>query len=228
MSLGEEIRGRGHWDFSIHPRHFRSDRIPYENLLAVLRAARVQLTGWDFPHIGHDDEVISGKDFVGFDTDWFYYREAVRFWQSAQFAHVVGIREDWYDRGSPTMWRPPTVEPGALLGLADVVTTYTEVFEFAARLASGPAGDENWVIGVTLTGLKGRRLYAENPRRILSMQYVGQIDEWGWEDSFTREELLANAANLAVAKARDLFLRFRADLSPDVLRDIQKDTRRVS
>ncbi len=227
MTLSDEISTRGYWNISIHPATFQVERIGYQVLLQVLRGARVQLTGWDFPHIGHDNELISGKDFIGFDTDWFYYREVVRFWQSGQFVYRVGIREDWYERGSPTMWRPPNLKPGVLLGLADVVTTYTEIFEFAARLASQP-DDDKWIIGVTLMGLKGRQLYAENPRRALSTSYVSQIDEWAWEESFTQGQLLADASELAVAKARELLLRFRADMSLDVLRDIQKDTRRVS
>ncbi len=227
MSLIEEIHARGHWWIRVRPARFDSARLVYEELLPVLRQARVQLTGWDFPHLGNEDDLIHGTDYIGVNTDWFHYREAVRFWQSGQLAYLIGIREDWYERDTLTMWRPPTTTPGELLGLADTLTTYTEVFEFAARLARTKAGDEEMVIGVDLNGLADRQLYAENPARSLSRRYASQIKSFGWEEPFSRTRLFADASELALVKARDLFLRFGAELELDVLRDIQRETRRV-
>ncbi len=226
-TLATEIRSRGHWFTVVRPAQFQPARLGYEELLPALRASRVQLSGWDFPHLGHEDALIRGEDWIGVDTDWFYYREVVRFTQSGQFAYLGGIREDWYERGSPTMWRPPTVVPGELLGLADTVTTYTEVFEFASRLATTKAGDETMSIAIELNGLQGRQLYAENPARMLSGRYIAQIPSFRWEASYSRQQLLANARELAVERVRDLFLRFGFEADLDVLTDIQGASRRV-
>jgi hypothetical protein len=75
------------------------------------------VTGWNFPHLG-DEPLIRETDFIGVDTDWFYYREIVHFWQSGLFVYLFGIREDWYDQGHPTLWRPPSTVPGELLGIS--------------------------------------------------------------------------------------------------------------
>jgi hypothetical protein len=227
VALADEIATRGRWWIRIRPPGFQPARLEYEQLLPILKQSRVQLTGWDFPHLGRDEDVTAGKDFIAIETDWYYYREVVGFWQSGLFAYLLGIREDWYDRGSPTMWRPPDVTPGRLLGLADVVTTYTELFEFAARLSSQLPAENQLTVAVDLIGLQGRRLYAENPARTLSFRYTAQIDRYGWSESFRREVLLSSASDLAVQKARDLLLRFKVEFSIETLRDIQADTRKV-
>lgn len=227
MTLPDEISTRGRWWIRIRPPGFRPARLDYEQLLPILKRSRVQLSGWDFPHLGHDQDVKPGQDFIAIETDWYYYREVVGFWQSGLFAYLLGIREDWYDRGTPTMWQPPATTPGQLIGLADVVTTYTEVFEFAARLANYFPGENHVIIAVDLIGLQGRRLYAENPARTLSLSYTARIDRYAWTETFRRDALLSSASELAVQKARDMLLRFSAEFSTDTLRDIQADGRKV-
>jgi hypothetical protein len=227
VSLADDIRSRGHWWIRIRPPGFRADRLRYEELLPILKQSRVQLTGWDFPHLGHDNEVIGGRDYIGFETDWFYYREVVGLWQSGLFAYLLGIREDWYERGAPTMWRPPDTTPGRLLGLGDAVTTYAEVFEFAARLASKFEGDKHLVIAVDLHGLKGRQIYAENQARTLGSIYTAQTDRFDWTETYTRDTLLTSASELALDKSRELLLRFGIEFDITVLREIQSDTRKV-
>ncbi len=227
MTLTEDIHSRGYWWIRVRPPGFRPDRLAYEELLPILKHSRVQLTGWDFPHLGDDHAMLRGRDYISFATDWFYYREVLAFWQSGLFAYLIGIREDWYDRGTPTMWRPPSTTPGQLLGLSDAITTYTEIFEFAARFTDGFPDDQQLVLAVDLVGLGGRQLYAENPARSLFTRYQSQIDRFNWTDAYTRDLLLTSASDLAVQKARDLFLRFGIEFDVDLLREIQAETRRV-
>jgi hypothetical protein len=114
-----------------------------------------------------------------------------------------------------------------IAGHFEVIATHTEIFEFATRLSESDAGSEEIVIAVELHGLNDRRLFAENPARSPFRRYSAQIPSFGWEEMYRRERLITEGCELAVTKARDIFLRFGLEMDLGIVRDIQQETRRV-
>ena len=81
-------------------------------------------------------------------------------------------------------------------------------------------------VDAAVVGLAGREVYADNPRRHLVRPYVASADL----DTFQidqvdilRTELTATATDRAREAARQLFLWFGLDLTPEVLRGVQEE-----
>jgi hypothetical protein len=108
------------------------------------------------------------------------------------------------------------------------VSTLTEIYLFASNLSLSAAGDDSMVVSVSISGIEGRQIYSEDPARGLMRQWVAHISEFGWTDKFSRESLRTHGRELAVTKARDLLDRFGSQISLEILRDIQHQTRRIS
>lgn len=223
--LVAEIRSRGHYDIVVRPAAFVIDRIPYEELWPIIQKCSVSLRGWDFPHAGTEDTLQHFDDSIRQRVDWQYYREMWRLYQSGQFAYVGGIHEDWAERSE--RWRPPDPPEGArgLLGGQDLVARFTEVYEFAARLAATPAGDDLMHIEVALRNLAGRQLYMEDPARHLTQTYRTDTAEFAAAETVDRAELLAEPQILARSAVRKLLLRFHFNAHETVLEQLQDNLR---
>src|SRR2546428_602147 len=158
--LEEEIRSRGYWWIVIRPASYVPNRIDFLDLETILRRARIQLRGWDFPHIDERNPLKRRlKSITGF-TDWMYYREIWRFYQSGQFSYLMGIHEDWVDRTNAANFglgwgRPQALaSKGPLLGVGDALFRITEAYQFASKLAVTPAGDDKMHIKIEVHGLR--------------------------------------------------------------------------
>jgi hypothetical protein len=211
--LTDAIRARGHWLIVIRPERFVPARVQYKDLRHVLDRCVVRLRGWDFPHI-EEQHRRRGQDWIGGETQWMYYREAWRFYQSGQFAYLLAIHEDWVDEVPDPSWGPPhnlrTVGP--LLGFGDTVDRFTETYELAARLAATDAGDERMVVDVRVRNLARRTLWMDDPRRPpLPLVYRTDATEIPWRRAYRREDLLADALVLARDPIREFMARFGLD-----------------
>ena len=220
----ELIRTRGYWRVSIRPESYVPRRVP-----SVLRAAElvdtlaVRLRGWDFPHRGESSQRSVGSSWVEYAGQPLHYIEWWRIYQSGHFVYEGGFPIDWRDRSRA--W-PPDAEwkPGQLLGVGDTVYRFTEIFEFAARLAASEAGDEPMRIEIALGGLRDRTLYFDDSRRIpFSVDHTAKIDEYILPvTSTSRSDLAATARDMAVQAARDLFERCGWQTGPELLRAHQE------
>ena len=162
--LLDKIRSRGYWQVVIRPHEFDEQRIAdIFALYPILERCSVQLRGWNYPHLHRSVQFHIDTDWIGQEFQWEHYLELWRFYQSGQFIHIAGIRSDWRDQSD--IWPPATNGwlPGSVLGIGDTVFGFTEIFEFAARLAFTDASDDFMHISVTLKGLKDRRLQDDSP-----------------------------------------------------------------
>ncbi|MGH7807080.1 MAG: hypothetical protein ACRENT_03215, partial [Thermodesulfobacteriota bacterium] len=161
----DKIRSRGYWRVVIYPTRFIKDRIsPITVLYPLVEKTSVQLRGWDFPHVDRKQDPHIDLDWISQEVDWNHSVEVWRFYQSGQFIHYAGIGSDWRDQSG--LWPADKGwTPGALLGIVHTVFRFTEIFEFASRLALTDAGDEQMHIEVTLSGLQGRKLFVDSERR---------------------------------------------------------------
>ena len=116
--------------------------------------------------------------------------------------------------------------PGAVLGIGDTVFGFTEIFEFAARLAFTDASDDFMHISVTLKGLKDRRLQDDGPGgEEGAMPYQAKIMEYPYQVDVPRTELIARPRGLALEAAGELFKRFNWNPAPGVLHGLQEQLR---
>jgi hypothetical protein len=212
--LTKEIRTAGYWEVAIHPASFREKRIPsLLDLEPMLQKCVVAVRGWDFPHIDRQARVIPRLDFIEQESDWEQFRERWRFYQSGLFVILRAMHYDWRDRSS---WHPRDAgwKRGATLGIGEALYALFEVFELAARLSNTPAGDDRMRVAITAGGLQGRMLVVDDPRRFgfPRAEHVAAIESFPLDLQYSRAELLANPAELAVAAARELFARFNWDI----------------
>jgi hypothetical protein len=109
-------------------------------------------------------------------------------YQSAQFVHHFAMREE-YEAASR--------EPRGL-DFVNTVFTFTEIFEFAARLATRGLLSPSCEIMVGLHDCEGRRVISWEPGRYLSGDYISTQDSITYERSFDVEELVAHPQEAAL------------------------------
>lgn len=221
----EKIRSRGFWQVIIRPVKYKGDRVKFTILLPLIEKTSIQLRGWDFPHIDTINPIQKDIKWIGQECDWGHFVESWRFYQSGQFVHVGGIWQDWRDQSE--FWPGgKDWKPGALLDVANTVFHFSEIFEFAARLAFTEAGDDLIHIEIKLHGLGGRLLWTDDPRRMpLSRHYTATIDEFPCTSDVSRTELIANPNNLALPHVQQLFARFGWEPSLEHLKMFQPKAR---
>lgn len=219
--ITRRILSAGYWRVTIHPASFREKRVA--NILAlfpIVQKSAVEVRGWDFPHVDRHADPVPNLDFIEQETEWEHTAEKWRFYQSGQFAVLRAMPYDWRDRSG---WWPPDAgwKRGGALGIGDALFQFFEIFEFAARLSNTEAGDDHMRVGVEIGGLRDRALVVDDPRRLgfPRNRNVATIDTFPIDAVHARTDLLANASDLAVAAARELFARFGKDLSAERLRE---------
>lgn len=171
----EEVRNGPHWKVVIHPQEFERERIAtLDECWAVVRESQVRLRGWPYPHLDHKHREM-GKDWVASHVEAFNeQREYWRLFQSGQFVHYFGFWED------VPSWRSETEEryrawgidadgfsPNGFLDIDNALYTFTEIFEFTARLtATGALGarHEAPAVRIGMHRIRDRALSATLPR----------------------------------------------------------------
>lgn len=212
-SLIERIRSRGHWRVVIRPTRFVEKLIPsVVDLFPIVQKSAVELRGWDFPHIAQNQRPHIDIDWVGQEFEWQHYLEIWRFYQSGQFVHVSGMFDDWRDQSE--LWNrplPANWQPGADMPFTNTVWRFTEIFEFASRLAASDAYSavDRVQVEIVLSRLQGRRLYVDAPRKTPFLNnYQATLNELPFSAEYNREDLIAESRKLALPPASELFQRF--------------------
>ncbi len=86
---------------------------------------------------------------------------------------------------------------------------FTEVFELAARLATGPIDGDTLSLAIKIVGLEQRELWMDNRRRIgFHYPRKAAIAEFPQMFALPRDRLVAETRQLAVTAAGELFARF--------------------
>jgi hypothetical protein len=221
-----KIRSRGYCRVRVRPEAYVERRIQHIGALQhLLEKSVVKLRGWDYPHIDRSAPVRRFQSYVMQETDWSHYVEMWRFYQSGQFVHYFGLREDWFEdeilKSRASLWGK-----GPILLFVSTIFELTEIFEFAARLSLTEAGDDPMSIDIALTGLKGRRLRPSDLHVWLPDEYAAEVDEFNYATSISRGDLVARPREFAAQASQQLFAQFGLDLELDVLRAHQEGLRR--
>ena len=216
--LLDTIRSKGYWRVVIRPNHFVEQRV--EDIAAlkpILEKSSVRLRGWDFPHVNGKGKAYPDRDSIAQEFEWKEYHEFWRFYQSGQFIYYGGFVSDWRESASDHKG----VERHKTLRAVDMVVRFTEVFEFAARLALTQVADTQTHIEIKASGLKDRSIWF-NPEKYDPWPTLkAHVAEFRYEDDVPNAKLMAESRELALVAARELFKRFDWDPNLDVLRDMQ-------
>lgn len=205
----------------IRPGEYSNDRLALRNLRGIVEQTRVQLRGWDFPHLSsRGNEWGRGSDWVDSWSSFMGHLEYWRMYQSGQFLHLSGVREvmeEAWDRQLRSVAGFFSDNEGEVPGFFDFINfvySTTEVFEFAAQLCQAqvyPEGSVTVQIGLhdisgfglsTSPGRDLRRLYRTNMNVV---ENTWRIDS---------AELIAGSAELALSAVVWFFERFQWDDQP--------------
>jgi hypothetical protein len=218
--LAQRIRSRCYWRANIRPDHFNPQRIgDYARLDAIVRDSAVSLRGWDYPHVGGRTLREAGTDWIGETIEWDVHHELWRFYQSGNFLSLSGL---WYD------WRDPSTDSVApIFPFWDTLWRFTEIFEFAARLASTEAGDDEMRVEITIGNIGGRQLYQDDPRKTGFRIYHFPYETFEWPLHPTapirREELTMQPRELALTPMHEMMQRFGFAANRESLRAYQQE-----
>lgn len=224
--LVAKIKSRGYWRVVIRPTEFNKQLIPsLAECSRLLYEAKVSLRGWDYPHIDRDGPT-NGLDWVECSTDALEIYEYWRFYQSGQFAHLFNCREDWVapPQLGVVSWKklPPS---SAVLSILSTLYRITEIYEFAARLASKKVIPYRLSVEIELHGMKDRTLVLTDPMRAPLLElYTCKVDSLPQPARVvSTAELLERSSEFALESIIWFFERFNwRDIPTDILRNDQR------
>jgi len=222
----EHIKSRCYWHTIIRPETFVSNRVAdYSRLFAIARDSAVSLRGWDFPHIDYrDDGVRHGEDWVGQEIDRHHHIESWRLYQSGQFVSVLGLWYDWEGRSESN---PDGDGPVDFFPLWDTIYRFTEIYEFAARLALTEAADVNMRVTVKIGNLQNRVLVQDHHGKTQLRHYHYSDESFTYPihdaEPIKRELLIANPRKFAAEAMVELFQRFGFMVNHESARSWQEE-----
>ena len=218
----KKIKTRGYWEVLIQPNRFVENLV--ESLAKckeIMREVSVRLRGWDYPFYNTNNPPTTGLNCIEQSLDWEYILEFWRYYQSGQFIHFFGMIEDWQDQARRIDKINLTTIPS--LAIISALYKFTEIYEFASRLAAkGLLGDE-CKISIILHSTKNRQLVMLDLRRHLFGKYKSELDSIPREISISTADLMAKSAELSLDHTIWVFQRFNWDNpSRSVLLEDQK------
>lgn len=222
--LKDKLDSRGYWRVEIRPVVYRDRRVPSPRVLQrAIERARVELRGWDFPHIGRSWELPEHQSWIGVETDWSVHVELWRAYVSGQFVYRGGVWTDWLDQhifgNTGEQWKPKQGMP-----LVSSLWSITEFYEFAARYSQTEAGDDAMFVGVSFHGMKGRVLFGDHERRRGFHHYgPARMDTFEFPRELSRSELISDAPKIAMACAAELFAAFGYEPGGELLESLQSE-----
>lgn len=226
----KKIKSKGYWEINIHPDVYNSQRIEKQKIKDIIRYAVVELRGWDYPHFRDSEgEPYPISDGIEKFIDWSNHIEFWRMTKSANFYHLLALREDWMeDVEYRNIWaRGDGLKGKKWLGVLGALYTLVEIFEFAKRLATQNIFDENVIIETKLYDLSDRELVVDSFNRVPFMfPRKAKISEpWSYHtQTFSTNDLLNKSDQFALEAYLDLIYLFQWENPPieNFKNDIQK------
>ncbi len=214
----EKIKSRGYWKVIIRPLQFKKTRInSLKECIKLVEENSVRFRGWDYPMFSRKHVRIK-EDYVESIIDMDDHIEVWRMYQSGQFAHLVGVYEDW--------WKYEEVKlkyGGPVLSTLSTLYTVTVIYEFASRLARKNLFENRFNLSIQLNGMKNRTLQTLDFRRILFRTYTCDLKEITDARELSAEEIITKPYDLALNHTIQIFARFNwMDPPKEILKQDQK------
>lgn len=232
MTILEErinkIKSKGYWRVLIRPTTFETRRIPtFSGARQIIDSSKVSLRGWDYPY-WQDSEAKNVGEYVECSVDWSQYIEYWRFYRSGQFMHLFAVHEDHIDveKSLGTSY-PPRPKRSGYLSFIGATLIVTEIFEFAARLASKDILSPAAFVSIGLYNMYDHQLAAFNSRRLMPDRYVRESSEpIVFETQVSAQDLISKTDELALDAVVEIFEHFNWNNPPrDILAEDQRRLR---
>jgi hypothetical protein len=211
QSTAEKIKTKGYWAISIRPATYLESRVPSRDELFVLVHDRaVSVNGRTIPSVdGVPHALVTGPDWIEFNSEWGADLQSWRFYQSGQFVLLLGIWTDW---NGTSPWRPGSPSQERTFPLWDSLATFVAIYEFAARLSLTVAGSDQMVVSTMIKNLQEARLVQDNPGKGPLRQHVFQNEAFvyprGKSASIDRTILVGDSRTLAAEAGNALLQQF--------------------
>lgn len=228
-SVLSEIKKQGYWCVEFQPLVIDNKRIDsLPKCREVVKKARVQLRGWDYPHWPDSNSdsraLYNCNDYIESWTNFGRYKEIWRLYQNAQFIHFFAMKEDYDDDGIFSPSTPPVI-PGSSLYVINTIYKFTEIYEFLRRLAQQGIYKEGVKIFVALHNTVNRKLILEDPSRVgLSIDYETANPEIKFNNTYAEQDILEKSEHLAFMQIIKTFHQFNWNNPPEMtIKDDQNE-----
>jgi hypothetical protein len=220
--LLEKIKSQGYWRVNFRPATISDPLLSLKECFDVVDHNRVQLRGWDYPHVQRNEEHGgTGRQGEYFEswTDWSRHREFWRMYRSSQFIHYMTLWEDRIEGKDRVQSRIPAV---SVLGTGGTVYVTTEVFEFLSRVTRAGLYKNGVTVELSLENAAARILWVDDPRR------MGFLDDRRndaprikFGKTLSALEAVSTSSEIALDAALEIFDNFGWNPSKDLLREDQ-------
>lgn len=225
----QHIQSKGYWQVRLMPTQPLAEVLTIETCRGTIEKTRVQLRGWDFPHINQKDGfLISYQDFIESFVSFRALNEYWRFYRDGQFIHFFGIESDWYEQ-TEVLSR---LSDGNVKGFEAIAGLYrfTEIFEFASRLAHKSIYPAGLDIEIKLFGTQNRQLYFWDIGRNFHYGHVCRQEPLVVTKRVSSSDLITKSAESALDAYLEILPAFQWTPSREILAEDQKKflERRIS
>lgn len=203
-----DIKSRGYWEFRFHPDTYHRERYKPQEILGLIQRSAVDLRGWNFPHLGKEENGRNLTDGLERWCHWRFIREYWRMMTSGQFYRLFGLLEERYESQVYQSWGSQGQElmGKKWLSAVDALYELTEAFEFMKRLTSKELYYETWVADVTLHDVAGRHLaYGDFTKLNIIPEGLAIPSDPIWH--FSKQEIVSTFQQESGSIALDAFQR---------------------
>jgi hypothetical protein len=227
-----KIKNHGYFRINFFP--VTSDEISISDVIETkkkIRESVIELRGWDYPHFPTNDKnqgIYIINDHTESWIDWDKFKEIWRYYQSGNFIHLFGLREDWYGEDE---WIEPTsiykkIKPGEVIDVLGITYSFTEIFQFIKNIVEKTDIYNNGItIKISLENVKNRKLTVFDWMRTpLFGDYISIGNTvTAVNKTFTKEMVLKNYLEIAYKAIIDTLHQFNWENIPEeVIREDQK------
>lgn len=218
--IREKIKKRGYWRIHFMPSEPNTE-LNHNECKKLLRETQVKLRGWYFPHFNLGD-LKNVEKGISTGTEYGEFVEAFKFFISGQFMDYLALPEDWLEQAE--FFDRCKYESGTVLDYINTIFSVTEFFEFCARLAKANVFGKTVDISISLVNnSKVRKVFSLwDPMSFIGENYICVEPKIEKSYSCTKEQILAQASELAIDYVKHVFILFQWDnISIDALKSQQ-------
>jgi hypothetical protein len=203
-----KIKSRGYWQIIIRPTKFQKERInDLSNGLKIIDECKLSFRSGGYPLMNIKEQAYFGIDYIESIVDLSVHKELWRFYDSGQFIHFIGFKEDWYDENEFRS-NQPVCPPKTIFDAIDAIYYMTEIYRFASSLANKQVFDSSIQISIKLNELTNRALISSDFKRSLYPDYRCRINYFPIEKEISLNELVEKCDEIAIEQVIEIFKRF--------------------
>jgi len=216
--LSDKIRSVGHWRVNFRPLEALAERLSFGQCESAVNDNRVELRGWDYPHVSRRQDDTHGYaragEYVENWIDWEVHSEFWRMYRSSQFLHYRALWEDLDDNRYNGRPRPSA----HVLSVGSAIYSITEIFEFLFRLVRAGVYPLGVKALISLENTAGRQLWInESTRMPFSEPKLTGASSIGIERTIHVRDATGSDHRISMSAIVEIFEHFGWDVAASTL-----------